>query len=261
VKDLYSAPNAHYEKSGLAIMASLHKHKQAQAMLDKLQQVAGVSFSDPQLLITALTHPSYLAEHLQAKNHNQRLEYLGDAVLGLVVADFFYRRFPDEPEGQLTRMRATVVCESSLAGIARQLDLGSYLRLGHGEELSGGRQRASVLADALEALIGAVFLDQGWSEACRFLLLLLGENILTAARGDSHDYKTALQELVQQRGETTLVYSIIDETGPDHDKHFTAGVLWNGKLLGKGSGRSKKEAEQQAAKNAMAKLGQGASIL
>ncbi len=176
---------------------------------------------------------------------------MGDAVLGLVVADYFYQRFPEEPEGQLTRMRAAVVCEPTLARMARQLDLGSYLRLGHGEELSGGRQRASVLADALEALTGAVFLDQGWQQARRFLLLLLGEEMLTIARGSGRDYKTALQEVVQQRGGDTLAYCIIDEAGPDHDKHFTAGVLWNGEMLGKGRGKSKKEAEQQAAKNAL----------
>ncbi len=223
-------------------------------MLDKLQQAAAVSFQDPELLLTALTHPSYLAEHPQANNHNQRLEYLGDAVLGLVVADYFYQRFPEEPEGQLTRMRAAVVCEPTLARMARQLDLGSYLRLGHGEELSGGRQRASVLADALEALTGAVFLDQGWQQARRFLLLLLGEEMSTIARGSGRDYKTALQEAVQQRGGDTLAYCIIDEAGPDHDKHFTAGVLWNGEMLGKGRGKSKKEAEQQAAKNALKSL-------
>jgi ribonuclease-3 len=232
-------------------MTSSQKPKQGQSMLDKLQQVAAVLFKDPELLLTALTHPSYLAEHPQANNHNQRLEYLGDAVLGLVVADYFYQRFPEEPEGQLTRMRAAVVCEPTLARMARQLDLGSYLRLGHGEELSGGRQRASVLADALEALTGAVFLDQGWQQARRFLLLLLGEEMLTIARGSGRDYKTALQEVVQQRGGDTLAYCIIDEAGPDHDKHFTAGVLWNGEMLGKGRGKSKKEAEQQAAKNAL----------
>jgi ribonuclease-3 len=220
-------------------------------MFDKLQQATAVSFNDPELLLTALTHPSYLAEHPQANNHNQRLEFLGDAVLGLVVAEYFYYRFPDEPEGQLTRMRAAVVCESTLARMARQLDLGSYLRLGRGEELSGGRQRASVLADALEALTGAVFLDQGWPQARRFLLLLLGEEMLNTARDSGRDYKTALQEVVQQRGGDTLAYCIIDEAGPDHDKHFTAGVLWNGKMLGSGNGKSKKEAEQQAARNAL----------
>jgi ribonuclease-3 len=235
-------------------MTSLQKPKQGQSILDKLQQAAAVSFKDPELLLIALTHPSYLAEHPQANNHNQRLEYLGDAVLGLVVADYFYHRFPEEPEGQLTRMRAAVVCESTLARMARQLDLGNCLRLGHGEELSGGRQRSSVLADALEALTGAVFLDQGWQQARRFLLLLLGEEMLTIARGSGQDYKTALQEVVQQRGGDTLAYCIVDEAGPDHDKHFTAGVLWNGEMLGRGRGKSKKEAEQQAAKNALTTL-------
>jgi ribonuclease-3 len=233
------------------VMTSLHKPKREQAMLARLQQAIGVTFNEPELLITALTHPSYLAEHPQVNNHNQRLEYLGDAVLGLAAANFFYDRFPDEPEGQLTRMRAAVVCESTLARVAKQLDLGSYLRLGRGEELSGGRRRASVLADALEALAGAVFLDQGWDQARRFLLLLLGEEMLNADWSALRDYKTALQELVQQQGGDTLVYSILSEAGPDHNKHFTAGVLWNGKMLGRGSGRSKKEAEQQAARDAL----------
>lgn len=228
--------------------------KKERAMLDKLQQAFSVSFNEPGLLLTALTHPSYLAEHQQAGGHNQRLEYLGDAVLGLVVADYFYRHCPDEPEGRLTKMRAAVVCEQTLARIAEQLDLGGYLRLGRGEELSGGRQRASVLADALESLAGAVFLDQGWEQARRFLLLLLGEEILNTARGSYQDYKTVLQEMVQQQAGEVLSYHILSEAGPDHDKQFTAGVLLNGKILGRGSGRSKKEAEQQAARRALSKI-------
>lgn len=228
--------------------------KKERAMQGKLQQAIGVNFHDPGLLITALTHPSYLAEHPQEGSHNQRLEYLGDAVLGLVVADYFFNHCPDEPEGRLTRMRAAVVCETTLARIAVRLELGSYLRLGRGEELSGGRQRPSVLADALEALAAAVFLDQGWEQARRFLLLLFGEEIRNTARGSYQDYKTVLQELVQQRVGEVLSYHIISEAGPDHEKQFTAGVLLNGKILARGSGRSKKEAEQQAAKKALNKI-------
>jgi ribonuclease-3 len=227
------------------------KNKKEQAMFAKLQRAIGVEFLEPEILRVALTHPSYVAEHPRACRHNQRLEYLGDAVLGLVAAEFFFHRFPEEAEGRLTRMRAAVVCEATLAKMARKLDLGIYLRLGRGEDLSGGRQRPSVLADALEALVGAVFLDQGWAQASRFLLELLGDEMLNTARGNTRDYKTAIQELVQQRGGDTLAYCILSEVGPNHDKHFIAGVLWNGKMLGKGSGRSKKEAEQQAAKNAL----------
>lgn len=228
--------------------------KKGQAMLAQLQQAINAEFNEPELLLNALTHPSYLAEHPEAKNHNQRLEFLGDAVLGLVVADYYYSRYPLEPEGQLTKMRAAVVCEATLARMANRLQLGSYLRLGHGEELSGGRQRASVLADALESLAGAVFLDQGWDRACQFLLQLLDEEMLKSTQGCYQDYKTALQELIQQRGGETLAYRILEEAGPDHDKCFSAGVFWNGKLLGRGNGKSKKEAEQHAARIALNSL-------
>ena len=151
----------------------------------------------------------------------------------------------------MTRMRAAVVCESTLARMAETVGPGQLFAARPWRRVSGGRQRASVLADALEALTGAVFLDQGWLQARRFLLLLLGEEMLNTARGSGRDYKTALQEVVQQRGGDTLAYCIIDEAGPDHDKHFTAGVIWNGKMLGSGNGKSKKEAEQQAARNAL----------
>ncbi len=148
----------------------------------------------------------------------------------------------------MTRMRAAVVCESTLARIAEQLKLGNYIRLGRGEELSGGRQRVSILADTLEALAAAVFLDQGWNKSRQWLQDLLKDEIQKTTRGYCRDYKTSLQELVQQRGNESLSYRILSETGPDHDKCFIAGVFLNGKLLGKGSGRSKKEAEQQAAR-------------
>ncbi|MGD0154382.1 MAG: ribonuclease III [Thermacetogeniaceae bacterium] len=228
--------------------------KKEQALRLQLQHAIGVEFNEPELLRTALTHPSYLAEHPEAKHHNQRLEFLGDAVLGLVVAEYYYNQCPLEPEGQLTKMRAAVVCEATLARVANRLQLGSYLRLGHGEELSGGRQRASVLADALEALAGAVFLDRGWEQARQFLLFMLSEEMQETSQGSTRDYKTALQELVQQRGGETLAYRILDEVGPDHDKYFSAGVFWSGRLLGRGSGKSKKEAEQQAARIALDSL-------
>ena len=228
--------------------------KREQVDLAQLQQAIGVEFKEPGLMFTALTHPSFLAEHPEAKQHNQRLEFLGDAVLGLVVADYYYGSCPVEPEGQLTKMRAAIVCEATLARMAERLQLGEHLRLGHGEELSGGRQRASVLADALEALAGAIYIDRGWSQARQFLLLLMNEEMLQTAQGCYQDYKTALQEIVQQRGGEPLAYRILDEAGPDHDKCFTAGAFWNDRLLGKGSGKSKKEAEQQAARIALNSL-------
>lgn len=228
--------------------------KKEQTLCLQLQHAIGVEFHEPELLRTALTHPSYQAEHPETKHHNQRLEFLGDAVLGLVVAEYYYNHCPAEPEGQLTKMRAAVVCETTLARVANRLQLGGYLRLGRGEELSGGRQRASVLADALEALAGAVFLDRGWEQARQFLLFMLSEEMQETGQSSSRDYKTALQELVQQRGGETLAYRILDEVGPDHDKCFSAGVFWNGRLLGGGSGKSKKEAEQQAARIALDSL-------
>ncbi len=221
-------------------------------MLKRLQREIGVAFDDPALLLAALTHPSYLSEHPESGIHNQRLEFLGDAVLGLVAAEYFYSCCPEEQEGRLTRMRASVVCEPALARIAERLSLGSFVRLGRGEELSGGRQRASVLADALEAVAAAIYLDRGWEQARAFLLQVLDAEMIKMASGLYVDYKTTLQELVQQGGNEPLTYRILSEAGPDHDKSFTAGVFWKGTLIGQGSGRSKKEAEQQAARVALA---------
>lgn len=219
--------------------------------LDELQERINIFFHKPQLLETAMTHPSYLAEHPAVEHHNQRLEFLGDAVLGSVVAYYLFEHFPRSGEGYLTKIRAAVVCEPSLASIARKLKLGKHLRLGKGEENSGGRNRSSILADAFEALTAAVFLDQGWGKTRVFLEDILKEEIEKTVQGVSRDFKTSLQEVVQSRGNENLHYQLLEESGPDHDKKFTSGVFLNNRLLGKGSGRSKKESEQNAAQAAL----------
>ncbi|SHH29569.1 ribonuclease III [Desulforamulus hydrothermalis] len=222
----------------------------------RLKQRLGFQWHNPSLLIQALTHSSCVHESRgHGIYHNQRLEFLGDAVLELVVSEELYRMFPDRTEGELTKMRAASVCEPSLAKAARELDLGRCLRMGRGEERSGGRERPSILADAFEALLGAIYLDQGLEEARRFVLSCLKPIIddVVAGRLD-RDYKTELQETLQQTSPEPLVYKIMGESGPDHDKTFTAGVFYRGRVIGTGSGHSKKEAEQQAAKDAFMNL-------
>lgn len=223
-----------------------------QQLLD-LQQRCGLNVPHLSLLNTALTHPSYAFENwADPGENNQRLEFLGDAVLGLVVAEFLYRYFPHKPEGELTRMRAVLVCEPALAQVAKNLDLGRYLLLGRGEELSGGRERPSILADVFEALCGALCLDVGLEAAREFILKQLDPAIKNLEnQRDYGDYKTVLQELAQRKYDENVSYSILAERGPDHRKEFVAGVKIRGRVLATGSGRSKKEAEQQAAKKAL----------
>lgn len=210
---------------------------------------------DEDLLLQALTHSSYIYENRQnGIENNQRLEFLGDAVLDLAISDFLFRKYPESDEGELTKLRAALVCEPSLARTAKSLNLGYCLRMGKGEERSGGRERPSILADAFEALLGAIYLDQGLIKASEMALKFLGPLIKDVLEGrlDS-DYKTELQEIVQQLGSEQVQYTILREEGPDHHKIFTAGVIYKGELAGTGSGRSKKEAEQQAAKSALEK--------
>jgi len=218
--------------------------------LESLQQKIGIWFNDIKILLTALTHPTYVFEKKNVREHNQRLEFLGDAVLGMIVAEFLYRNYPDKSEGDLTKLRASLVCESSLAKNARRINLGEYLFMGRGEDISGGRHRQSILADSYEALVGAIYLDKGLDAARNFVVrdlkILLNEGVESTFK----DYKTLLQELVQKRHNENVSYSILEESGPDHNKSFVAGVYLKGKLLTKGSGKSKKEAEQEAAKYA-----------
>ena len=203
-------------------------------------------FNNQDLLAMALTHPSYAQEKNYAHN-NQRLEFLGDAVLSFVVAEYLYNNYQDKAEGELTKIRARVVCEKSLLNVARKMNLGNYVLLGKGEEMSGGRKRKSILADTVEAIIGAIYLDQGYEKAQEFILNNLEDYIIEGASGDYYDYKSRLQELVQGSNKENVHYSIIEETGPAHCKNFIAGVYLQERLLAAGEGKSKKEAEQSAA--------------
>lgn len=221
--------------------------------MDKLEQKLGYHFQNRALLENALTHSSYANENRgRGLQSNERLEFLGDSVLGMVTADYLYRTHPDLPEGDLTRTRAALVCEGSLVEVARELDLGSHLLLGKGEDAGGGRERPSIVADAVEALLAAVYLDGGIGSARKVIthFILDAEEEKTGSR----DYKTALQELVQRESGQVLEYRLTGSTGPDHAKVFQVAVDLNGAPIGSGEGRSKKEAEQAAAKAAFAGL-------
>lgn len=218
-----------------------------------LDRILRVRFRDPELRGVALTHRSYAFEQ-DVETTNERLEFLGDAVLGLVVTDLAYRRFPDLSEGELAKLKAATVNMATLSEVARELGLGDLVLLGKGEEASGGRGKPSILADAMEAVIGAVYLDRGLTVARNLIERLFWPRMMAYARGEGdRDYKTSLQELASQDLGTVPEYRIV-ERGPDHAKEFTAVVYLAGRRLGQGRGRSKKEAEQQAARKAFAKL-------
>jgi ribonuclease-3 len=218
-----------------------------------LDRVLGVRFKDRSLRDLALTHRSYAFENEQT-THNERLEFLGDAVLGIVVTDMAYRTFPELPEGELAKLRAAIVNMTALADVARELDIGRFLLLGKGEELSGGRDKTSILADAVEALLGAVYLDRGLNTARDLIERLFRPRMLRYARGEGdRDYKTILQELASAQMRALPEYRIT-ERGPDHEKEFSATVYLAAKAWGTGVGRSKKEAEQQAAHEAYVRL-------
>ena len=213
-----------------------------------LEERLGHSFRNRALLETAVTHSSYANENRASGIVcNERLEFLGDSVLGVTVADFLYRHFPDMPEGRMTRLRAELVCEQSLHRVALELHLGDYLRLGKGEEHNGGRERASILSDAVEAVIAAMYLDAGMETAAGFIHRCLLDDVRTIETPSFTDYKTALQELVQRQSGQVLSYELVGEEGPDHAKTFRMQVCLNGEPVGLGTGRTKKEAEQTAA--------------
>ncbi len=216
-------------------------------MINELEAAIGYRFKNITLLQNALAHSSYANErwHDSLKS-NERLEFLGDSILGMVVAEHLYRNFPDRREGELTRMRADMVCETSLAAIANNISLGNHLLLGHGEELGGGRDRVSILADAVESIIAACFIDGGMEAAREFIARFVLCNV-PVTRLHNADYKTALQELVQQKKNQVLTYELTGESGPDHDKQFFVQVRLNDQIIGEGSGTSKKRAEQAAA--------------
>ncbi len=223
--------------------------------MKELEEKLGYHFKNQSYLKTALTHSSYANEAKVPGGSNERLEFLGDSILGVVVADYLFKNYSDLPEGDLTKKRAALVCEKACCGFSKQLDVGKYLLLSHGEQNSGGRTRSSILADAFESIIAAIYIDGGMEEAREFILRFVLPLLQTAKPKTFKDYKTALQEIIQQNPEEHLEYVLTGESGPDHDKHFTVEVHLNSNVIGKGGGRSKKEAEQQAAREAMELMG------
>ena len=226
------------------------------ADLAALQQTLGISFNDLSLLEQSLTHSSYINENPGLSlTSNERLEFLGDAVLGLAVAEKLYQDFPHFTEGEMTKLRATLVRRDSLARVARAIRLGEYLYLGKGEEASGGRHKPANLAAALEAVIAAIFLDQGSATARDFILRFADAELpKVVSQGIGEDYKSELQELIQARQQITPTYQVIAATGPDHDRTFIVEVKLGEAVLGRGSGKSKKAAETEAARSALKQL-------
>ncbi len=225
----------------------------------ELQKTIGYKFNDQLLLNTSLCHSSYANENKRRGIiSNERLEFLGDVVISLVVSDYLYNNFSKYPEGHLTKIRASIVCESSLAFAARKINLGDYLLLGKGEEITGGRNRDSVLSDAFEAFTAAIFLDADYVTVKELLISNFEKDIIHAiAKGDLFvDYKTELQKLLQRFYKAKVEYKVVKEEGPDHDKKFYMDVVLDNKVIGQGSGKNKKEAEQNAAKNALMRIGE-----
>ncbi len=223
--------------------------------MKKLQESLGYKFNNEALLENALTHSSFANETHPAYGSNERLEFLGDAVLSVIVADYIYENFKNKPEGELTKLRASLVCEKSLCNFSRQLKVGEYLKLGRGERATGGAERPSILADAFEAILAAVYLDGGMDNARRLVMRFVLEELKNTDDEVFKDYKTRLQEVIQRNPEERLSYVLIGESGPDHDKRFTVEVHLNSNVLGTGIGKSKKLAEQAAAHEALELMG------
>ncbi len=224
--------------------------------ISTLEERINYVFKDKNTVLTAITHSSYANEKKARKlKYNERIEFLGDSVLGLTISEHLFKMYPELPEGELTVTRSKIVCESSLSRCASDIGLGELLLLGRGEELSGGRTKSSILSDAYEALIGAIYIDGGLEVAKEFILKHMDDIIKSSMQGKLfYDYKTQLQEKIQQKGEQQITYTVVDEKGPDHNKIFMTQIKINGLICGQGSGRSKKESEQSAAKDALDKL-------
>ncbi len=220
-----------------------------------LQENLKYTFKNEKLLINALTHSSYANETRDGISSNERLEFLGDSVLSIIVSEFIYKKFKNLPEGELTKLRASLVCEKSLCGFSRELKIGEYLRLGKGEEKSGGRERDSILADAFEAVLAAIYLDGGFENAKNHVMRFVTNELQHTDEEQFKDYKTALQEIIQRNPEETVSYILTGESGPDHDKVFEVEVRLNSNTIGKGVGKNKKQAEQSAAKEALTLMG------
>ncbi len=224
--------------------------------MTELEAIIGYRFQNIELMHEAMTHSSYANEHKsQHIKYNERLEFLGDAVLSIVVSDYIFKNCPKLPEGELTKLRASLVCEQSLYEFAKQINLGKFLRLSKGERNNGGAERPSILSDAFEALIAAIYIDGGIQPASMHILSFVIPAIKNQKSPRIKDYKTTLQEIVQKNPGEKLEYVIVDEQGPDHNKHFVVEVHLNSNVIGKGGGRSKKEAEQQAAREALELMG------
>lgn len=219
--------------------------------ISKFEEIIDYRFENKNYILEALTHSSYSNENKNYK-FNERLEFLGDSVLSIIVSDYLFKTEKNLPEGELTKLRANIVCEESLSEVASKIKLGEYLLLGKGEEATGGRERISILADALEAVIAAIYLDGGIENSRKFIFKYMDEIIEDSIKGKIfRDYKTYLQEVLQSRGEQNIWYKLIEEKGPDHNKRFVMEVGINDEVLGVGEGKSKKDAEQVAAKAAL----------
>lgn len=221
----------------------------------RFEDIIHYNFKNPELLHEALSHSSYANENKKNRKNNERLEFLGDSVLSVVVAQYLFENYRDLPEGELTKLRSVLVCEKTLFGFAQQIDLGEFILLGKGEENSGGRERPSILADAFEAIIAAIYLDGGFEAARRHILSFIPRDLDVKKKLTFNDYKTMLQEIVQQNPDEKVIYVLTEESGPDHDKAFVVDVMLNSNVIGKGKGRSKKQAEQMAAKEALELMG------
>ncbi|MGN0504330.1 MAG: ribonuclease III [Ruminococcus sp.] len=223
--------------------------------MTEFQAKIGYEFKNISLLSEALTHSSFSNENKNKIKCNERLEFLGDSVLSLVVTNYIFLNFKQLPEGDLTQLRASLVCEKTLYKFAKMIDLGRVIKLSRGERHGGGADRPSILSDAFEALIAAIFLDGGYESARDFIMNFIPDEIKNIHKKPIKDYKTTLQEIVQKNPGERLEYRLIGESGPDHDKHFVSEVLLNSNSIGRGGGKSKKEAEQQAAREALELMG------
>lgn len=222
---------------------------------EKFEKIIGYEFKNKEFISNALTHSSYANERKIPSGSNERLEFLGDSVLSIVVSEYLYNNLKNVAEGELTKLRASLVCEKSLHMFAKQIQLGDFLMLGKGEINSGGRERPSILADAFEAVIAAIYLDGGIEPAKKHILRFMPKDLEHSMKLAFKDFKTVLQEVVQKNPEEKVEYVLIGEEGPDHDKRFVVEVMLNSQVIGKGKGRSKKEAEQIAAKEALELMG------
>lgn len=220
----------------------------------EFEKVLEYEYKDISLLETALTHSSYANEKGNGHKYNERLEFLGDSVLGFVTAEYFFTHMKELPEGQLTKLRAATVCEDACYDYAKEINLGKYLLLGKGEEKTGGRERVSILADAFEAVIASMYLDGGIEPAKKFILRFIIPAV-EKHKVTFKDYKTVLQEVIQKNPEETLTYVLVGETGPDHDKSFEVELHLNSNVIGRGIGKTKKQAEQEAAHEALELMG------